>query len=91
MVVAPECRLKTFEPSRPTNPKGPISMKEPPAILVEWTTATQNYVDAREANEPLGPALTRLRKAWLAIKDDPGFEPSDFALELMAEVMRPLQ
>jgi len=66
-------------------------MEEPPAILVEWQQAMQNYVDAREANEPLEPALARLRKAWAALKDDPGFEPSPFAVELMAEVMRPLQ
>ena len=62
--------------------------QKPPAILVEWTAATQAYVDAREANQPIGPALARVRKAWLAIKDEPEFEPSWFALRLMGEVMR---
>jgi hypothetical protein len=65
--------------------------EKPPAILVEWQAATQEYVDAKEANKSLEPARVRARKAWLAIKDDPGFEPSPFALELMEELMRPLQ
>jgi hypothetical protein len=65
--------------------------ERPPAVLVEWQAATQAYVDAKEANESLGPTLARARKAWLAIKDKPEFEPSPFALELMEEVMRPLQ
>jgi len=66
-----------------------MKLKEPPAAFVEWQQAV--YVDTREANEPLEPALTRVRKAWAAIKDERGFEPSPFALELMAEAMRPLQ
>lgn len=63
----------------------------PPAILVEWQSATQAYVNAKEANESIRPALARARKAWVAIKDEPGFEPSPFALELMEEIMRPIQ
>ena len=52
--------------------------EKPPAVLVEWQAATQAYVDAREANESLGPALARARKAWIAIKDEPGFARSSF-------------
>jgi hypothetical protein len=62
--------------------------KHPPAVLVEWQAAVQEYVDAKEANESIRPALARARKAWLAIRDEPGFEPSPFAIELMEEVMR---
>jgi hypothetical protein len=63
----------------------------PPAVLVEWQAATQAYVDAKEADKPIKLALARARKAWVAIKDEPGFEPSAFALELMKEVMQPMQ
>jgi hypothetical protein len=65
--------------------------QDPPAEFVEWQAATQAYVDAREADRSLKLALARARKAWLMIKDKPGFEPSPFALELMEEIMRPLQ
>lgn len=41
-------------------------------------------------NTAIQPALARARAAWIAIKDERGFEPSPFALELMAEIMRPL-
>jgi hypothetical protein len=64
--------------------------KKPPAVLVEWQAATQAYVDAKEADQPLGSAQARVKKAWLAIKDEPGFTPSPFAIELMEEVMRPV-
>jgi hypothetical protein len=43
--------------------------KKPPAVLVEWQAATQAYVDAKEADQPLGSAQARVKKAWLAIKD----------------------
>ena len=49
----------------------PKTREQPPAVLVEWQAATQEYVDAREADEPIGPALARVRKAWLAIKNEP--------------------
>ena len=65
-----------------------MKLKEPPAAFVEWQQAVQEYVDTREVNEPLEPALTRVRKAWLALKDDPHFTPSRFAIALMAEAMQ---
>jgi hypothetical protein len=68
-----------------------MKLKESPAAFVEWQQAVQSYVDARESGKSLKPALARVRKAWLAIKDERGFEPSPFAVELMAEVIRPLQ
>jgi hypothetical protein len=67
-----------------------MSKDEPPAVLVEWTVATQAYVDAKEANKPIKAKLARARKAWLAIKDEPGFKPSRFALKLMDEIMQPM-
>ena len=59
----------------------------PPAVLVEWQKATQAYVTAKETNQLTEEIRNRAREAWLAIKDKPGFEPSPFALELMAEIM----
>jgi hypothetical protein len=62
--------------------------QKPPAVLVEWQTATQAWADAKEANQLTAPILARARKAWLAIRDDPRLDPSPDALELMEEVMR---
>ena len=59
----------------------------PPVVLVEWQKATQAYVTAKETNQLTEEIRNRAREAWLAIKDKPGFEPSPFALELMAEIM----
>ena len=78
-------------PFRSHEPACGMPFEKPPAVFVEWQAATQAYVDAKEANKPLKPALVRARKAWLAIRDEPGFEPSPLALELMQEIMRPLQ
>jgi hypothetical protein len=51
----------------------------------------QAYVDACEAEALTRAIRVRAQSAWLAIKDAPGFEPSPEALQMMEEVMRPLQ
>ena len=63
----------------------------PPTALVEWTQALQAYVDAREASLVTEAHRARARAAWSAIKATGGLEPSPAALELMDEIMRPLQ
>ena len=63
--------------------------REPPAELVEWTAACQEYCDARLAGQVTEAHRAKARETWLAVKDR--MEPSPFTLELMDEIMRPLQ
>ena len=58
--------------------------REPPAELVEWTAACQEYCDKRLA----GP-VTEAHRAKRARRGSPSRTP--FTLELMDEIMRPLQ
>ena len=63
----------------------------PPAVLVEWQAAVQAWVDATENSQPIKAAQARAQKAWLAVRDDPRLDTNPEVLDLMDEIMRPMQ
>ena len=65
---------------------GEMDGDDPPAILIEWVEAVQDYLAALDADDATEEHRQRVREAWLPLRSEMAFEPSPFALKLMETI-----
>lgn len=60
--------------------------EEPPPEFAAWTAAVEDYLRADERGEATEEHRQRVRETWMGLRENPAFEPTPYAQQLIEQI-----